>query len=395
MDQVRLELLGEEQFQESMRLSQFAFQYTRSEQQLEQDRIRISEEPSERWGVIVEGQLAAQATVMSLSTYIGGRLFAMGGVAGVATWPEHRRQGYVGKLLVHLLQRMRDKGQNVSFLHPFAFGFYRRYGWETYTEHKTYTIQTAQLPPRKPYSGGFERQVSYEGLHDVYEKYASRYNGSLTRSELWWKHRIPNRKPGQPVLYKDSEGNAQGYLIYEVKESTLTIHELVYLTRGAYDAIWSFIGQHDSMIQKVVWTAPIDDRLTDVLPDPRIRQEVMPYFMARIVEVEAFLKEYPFLAAEQEDRVCLEVADEHAPWNNGWYQLHIAADGSAEIARSSAAPEEGEVVKLGIGALTSWLLGYRNTNDWGRSNGIEGPSEALNRLQARIPARTPYLPDFF
>ncbi|MCR2807877.1 GNAT family N-acetyltransferase [Paenibacillus soyae] len=395
MGNVQLKLLGDEHFQESMKLAQFAFQYTRTEEQLEEARVRIAEEPSERWGVFVDGQLAAMATVLSLTTYIGGRSFAMGGVAGVATWPEHRRQGYVGKLLVHLLERMRGNGQNVSFLHPFAFGFYRKYGWETYTELKTYTIQVKQLPPRVPYNGRFERQDSYEAIHDVYETYASRYNGSLSRSALWWKHRIPVRKPGQIALYRDGAGEAQGYLLYEVKESSLTVHELIYLTGETYEAIWSFIAQHDSMIEKAVWNAPIDDRLPDRLPDPRIKQEVVPYFMARIVDVEAFLRDYPFLAAEQEDRVYLEVADEHAPWNNGCFELVITPAGQAKVSRLTDVPEIGEALKLGIGALSSLLLGYRKVSDFIFMNRMQGASDTINRLQNRIPGRTAYLPDFF
>lgn len=395
MSNVRIGRLGDEHFQESMKLAQFAFQYTRTEQQLEEIRVRIEEEPSERWGMFVDGQLAAQATVLELAAYIGGKVFPMGGVAAVSTWPEHRRQGYVAKLLVHLLERMRERGQIVSFLSPFAFAFYRKYGWETYTEHKTYTIQTRQLPVRKPYNGRFERLNDYNDLQALYETYASKFNGTLSRSELWWKHRIPMRKPGQIALYRDSQGEAQGYLIYEVKEYQLTVHEFVYLTSEAYEAIWSFIAQHDSMIEKVTLTVPMNDRLTDMIADPRIKQEIVPYFMARIVDVEAFLGAYPFLASDSADRVCLDITDEHAPWNNGCFELVIAESGQAEAKRLTGERPAEETVKIGIGTLTSMLLTYRSVSDLSFLNRIEGDSEVINRLQNRIPERMTYLPDFF
>ncbi len=54
----------------------------------------------------------------------------MGGVAGVATYPEYRRSGYVKELLQHSLQTMKKDGYTVSMLHPFAVAFYRKYGWE-------------------------------------------------------------------------------------------------------------------------------------------------------------------------------------------------------------------------------------------------------------------------
>ncbi len=52
----------------------------------------------------------------------------MGGVAGVATYPEYRRSGYVKELLQHSLQTMKKDGYTVSMLHPFAVSFYRKYG---------------------------------------------------------------------------------------------------------------------------------------------------------------------------------------------------------------------------------------------------------------------------
>ena len=60
----------------------------------------------------------------------------MGGIAGVATWPENRRQGHVSTLLKHALQEMKSKGQTLSFLHPFSIPFYRKFGWELYAEYK-------------------------------------------------------------------------------------------------------------------------------------------------------------------------------------------------------------------------------------------------------------------
>lgn len=396
-ESVRIGELGLDRFAEMMELSQFAFQYVRSEQELEQIKERSAEEPSARWGIFVDDRLAAQATVLELNTYINGKIFAMGGIAGVATWPEYRRQGFVGKLLLHILEDMRKNGQVLSFLHPFAYGFYRRYGWETYTEHKTYSIQTAQLPPRNVYNGRIERVSGYDSLYDVYEAYAKKYNGTLVRSKLWWKYRIRVEKPSQIAIYRDQDGEVQGYLIYEVKQKELKVDELVSLTGEANAALWSFIAQHDSMIEKVTLSVPMDDHVTDMLPDPRIKQEVVPYTMARIVDLEVFLVQYPFLAGNKADRVCLEVSDEQAPWNNGTYELVVSESGQATVNRMADDQEynDDERIRLDIGALTMLLLSYRKGHELSYINRIHGKADTINRLQNRIPEQTTYLPDFF
>lgn len=394
-DNMRIEKFGLERFAEIMELSQFAFQYVKSEQELVQIKERSAEEPSERIGVFVDEKLAAQATVLELSTYIAGKPFAMGGIAGVATWPEYRRQGFVGKLLVHMLDDMRKKGQTISFLHPFSYGFYRKYGWETYTEHKTYSIQTAQLPPRIAYNGQIERVSGYESIYDVYEAYAQKYNGTLARTKLWWKYRIRVEKPSQIAVFRDTDGEVQGYLIYEVKQKELKVDELVCLTGEANAALWSFIAQHDSMIEKVTITVPMDDHVTDMLPDPRIKQEVVPYTMGRIVDVEAFLALYPFLAGDKTDSFTLQIRDEHAPWNNGCFVITVSESGQASVKRIEDAGTGNDTIKLDIGALTMLLLSYRKGVELSYLNRIQCAPDRINRLQERISERTTFFPDFF
>lgn len=387
---------GIEQFDESMALSQFAFQYERSAAELEQTKEQYLSEPTVRYGAYVDNQLAAQAAVLKLQTYIGGKVFDMGGVAGVATWPEFRRQGLVAQLLIQSLIEMKENGQTVSFLHPFSFSFYRKFGWETYTEHKTYTIKTDMLPARIAYEGRFERITGNYGLlNDVYQAYASQFNGSLVRDDFWWKYRINRRKPGQTALYYDKSGAAQGYVIYEVKNSRLTVHEFVHLNEPARAAIWSFLAQHDSMIEELTIKMPSNDRLPYLLSNPRIKQEITPYFMARIVDAEAFVSQYDFKAADHADDIHIQLIDAQAPWNNGHFLLHIDASGKASLRRKDDSEKIDEAIKLDIGSFTSVLFGYIQLEQLAQFARIEGDIGLVKRLQSRIPERTTYLPDFF
>jgi predicted acetyltransferase len=291
---------------------------------------------------------------------------------------------------------MKAKGQVISFLHPFAFGFYRKFGWETYTEHKAYTIKSELLPARSPYEGRIERfSGKYSLLNDIYQAYASKYNGSLVRTELWWKYRISRRKPGQIALYYDKSGEARGYLIYEVKNKRLTVHELIYLNEESRAALWSFIAQHDSMIEDVTITVPSDDLLPFQLPNPRIGQEIIPYFMARIVDAEAFIDGYDFNFSSGDDHIPIQLSDEHAPWNNGSYLLQIDASGKASLCRLDENHRIEDAIKLDIGSFTTMLLGYLRPVQLAHLARIVGDMAVIKRLQDRIPERITYLPDFF
>ena len=58
-----------------------------------------------------------------------------------------------------------------------------------------------------------------------------------------------------------------------------------------------------------------------MLDDGDIYQTIKPYFMARIVDVKAFLKQYPF-AAETPESFHFVVTDPLAPWNNGTFGVY-------------------------------------------------------------------------
>ncbi|MFD0590517.1 enhanced intracellular survival protein Eis [Paenibacillus sp. GCM10027627] len=397
MEKISIVALKEEQYDSSIDLFQFAFQRVKSPEEIEKIKDSFRQVSADRWAAMVDDKMAAQACVFDLQTYVGGKLFEMGGVAGVSTWPEYRRQGLVEKLLVHSLIEMKKKGQTLSFLAPFSFSFYRKYGWSTFVEEKSYTLDVKQLPPRMPMPGKVERLDGPERLYPIYEQFASRYNGSLKRLPLWWEQRISTKAPKRINVYSDQNGTDQGYFIYEVSNRELIVEDWAFLNEEARAAIWTFIAQHDSMIERVKLSVPVDDILPDLLPDPRIKQEIVPYFMARIVDLEMFLSQYPFQPGKAE-RFKLNVSDEHAVWNSGQWELIINEQGEAKLHKQTsnfATEEKEESLKADIGDWTSLLMSYRTGEQLSSLNRIHGPLETINRLQSRIPERTTYLPDFF
>ncbi|WP_274364683.1 GNAT family N-acetyltransferase [Paenibacillus thermotolerans] len=391
--------LRPDEIEEAIRLSEFAFQLSLTAEE-RAERVQASgAKPERQWGCFEDGRLAAKLVLLDLKTYIHGRLFAMGGIAGVATWPEYRRQGFVAKLLKHSLQIMKERGQTVSYLHPFAFGFYRKFGWETYASYKKYELTREQMPAF-PSTVGRVRRIGedWESLSPLYEAYASRYNGTTKRTGEWWKERIFAWKKGQTAVYDNAAGEARGYMLYQVKERTFTVHEMVFLDEEARRGLWNFIKNHDSMVTKVELQAPEDDELAFLLPDPRVKQELVPYFMARIVDLAAFVGRYPFAAAGGAGvpPVLLRVRDEHAPWNDGVFRLAVDGDGGGSLTPAEdVTAVDGAAVTCSIGALAAMLIGNRRPRFLLAAGLLEGPEEAVEALERVVPSRTAYLLDFF
>lgn len=392
--------LRDEDFEQKLELSMYAFQYEASVERREE--LRQMFQPDNVWGAFEGDELQAQLTLLPLQTYINGQVFEMGGIAGVSTWPENRRQGLVDQLLRHTLQLMKDSGQTVSFLHPFYFPFYRKYGWELYIEYKKYSIPTALLPKKVQTAGQIRRGVrDHEVLASVYAEYASRYNGTLVRDAHWWKATVLKPEGLKTAVYYDEHEAAKGYVLYTVKERELNIQELVHLDEQARRALWTYIANHDSMVDQVKLQGPADDALPYLLHDPRIEQQIVPYFMARIVSVKEFLEQYAFEKGVVES-IRVDVKDSICPWNQGVWDVLIDEDGHAQVVPHEGQPDgvqediqQYSGIQLDIQALTAVLMGYKRPAELQQCEYIKGKAEAVALLERRIPRRGTYLMDFF
>ncbi|MCM3042487.1 GNAT family N-acetyltransferase [Paenibacillus motobuensis] len=382
-----------EEFDISTDLGEYAFQYKLSPVERTERRTRFK--PEQTWGAFENGQLLAKLVLLPLQIYIHGKPFDMGGLAGVASWPENRRSGMVSSLLTQALNVMKDQGQVISCLNPFSFAYYRKFGWELMTEHRKYTIPVNQFPARKNFKGRVRRDMRDVALLDqIYQPFAQRYNGTLLRDRDWWERSVLD-EDGHDVVYFSEDGTPQGYALYNVANRELTIEEFVYHNEMAREALWTYFANHDSMVnQAVIQFVPMDDFLPFLLDNPRFNQEIIPYFMARIVDAAPFINDYPFQTLEAETALTLQIEDTTAPWNHGVWQLHVSPEGRGQLSKINEASAEAELI-CDIQTLTTMLIGYRRPQEMYRYGRLAGEESAAAALERVIPHGTTYLMDSF
>ncbi|UJW57014.1 GNAT family N-acetyltransferase [Bacillus sp. A116_S68] len=392
------------ELENSIRLSEFAFQYEMTEKERREHLSSL--DPDVTWVMEENGVIMSKASVLPFHIYIDGKPFKMGGVAGVATWPEYRRSGLVSQLLKHALKDMKENGQSLSFLHPFSIPFYRKFGWELFSDEAKLTLSKEQLPGRLPHNGHVKRiEPDYTAIDDVYQQWAKRYSGTLVRDEKWWKDSLFKRKKGMLAAYYHGD-QCTGYMIYTVKEMKMTIHELIWITPDARNGLMSFISNHDSMIETVSITTAPHERLPFLLPDPKVKHEVSSYFMARIVDVHSFLKEYPFKWDSDAGPLIFHVTDETCEWNNGTYIIKFSetkeneieffpfsAEKTKEGVSCQHAPKKG--IHLDVRMLTAILLGSQSPQTLAEEALIESDEKTLAALITCLPPLKPFLYDFF
>ncbi|SME49383.1 hypothetical protein BACERE00185_05338 [Bacillus mobilis] len=381
--------LKEDKFKEALRLSEYAFQYKVEEERLQQQLTKMKES-HEIYGIMEGEDLAAKLHLIPFHIYIGKENFKMGGVAGVATYPEYRRSGYVKELLQHSLQTMKKDGYTVSMLHPFAVSFYRKYGWELCANLLVCQMTKSDLVMKKQVNGNvkrFNKENHSEEVEKLYETFAKRFSGMLVRDEKWWLQAVYDDLT--LAIYYDENKRAAGYMLYKIENSKMTVEEFVPLHNEARNGLWNFICQHDSMIKELEMTISENEPLLYTLQEPRVKAEIKPYFMGRIVDVEQFLKQYELNWNNVQQEVILHITDSFAPWNNVSVRL---ANHEITIMKEETI-DKG--IKLDINALSTIMFGYKRPLELNELEFISGSEEEIQAFENIVPARKAFIYDFF
>ena len=380
--------LKEDKFREALRLSEYAFQYKVEEERIQQQLTKMKES-HEVYGIMEGNDLAAKLHLIPFHIYIGKEKFKMGGVAGVATYPEYRRSGYVKELLQHSLQTMKKDGYTVSMLHPFAVTFYRKYGWELCANLLVCHLTKSDLVMKKQVNGTvkrFNKENHPEEVEKLYETFAERFSGMLVRNEKWWLQAV--YEDLTLAIYYDENKTAAGYMLYKIENYKMTVDEFVPLHNEARNGLWNFICQHDSMIKELEMTVSENEQLLYTLQEPRVKTEIKPYFMGRIVDVEQFLKQYELNWNNVQQEVILHITDSFAPWNNVSVRL-----ANYEIAIIEEPMDKG--INLDINALSTILLGYKRPLELNELELISGSEEEIQAFEKIVPVRDAFIYDFF
>lgn len=382
-------------------LLRYAFQVTDSELASlgwNQKEMERSKKPvlkkTESYGWFDGEKLASQISIYPMQVNIFGQMYKMGGVTGVATYPEYMNHGLMSSLIKKALSSMRENHQCVSMLVPYMIPYYRKKGWEIVTDKMTYTIKDTQLPRRREVAGMVERvSIDSEDLRTVHNAFTRMRHGALKRNELEWEEYW--RWEADDVIvavYYNEAGEPKGYLVYYIANDVFRIKELVYINQEARHGLWNYVSAHFSMIDKVVGTNYTNEPMAFLLEDSEIQEEIEPNVMARIVDFEAFIRKYPFDIISIHDDLHFVIRDPVMECNCGDFSLRWDEQGHTIIERGGT---RGEPVACDIQTLTAMFYGYKRPTYLRRVERLEASDDAVRILEDIIPIEQPYFSDYF
>lgn len=339
-----------------------------------------------------DDELISQICIYPCQVNIHGRIFKMGGVTGVGTYPEYANMGLMSDLIKLALEKMRDKGQYISYLYPYSVPYYRRKGWEIMSDHLTFTIKDTQLPSQVDVPGYVERlDIDDKDVIETYDRFARTNHGSLIRGKLEWDEywRWENEDERIAAVYYNERDEPMGYVMYWIADDIFYIKDMIYLNLEARKGLWNFIRAHFSMIDNVKGDIYKNEPIAFLLDDSQITETIEPYFMARIVDVAAFLVNFPFSGKGKPFHFI--IADPVAEWNNGIFGVDCSVEGQVRITREPI----GNPIETDIQTLTAMMMSYRTPSYLYKIERLKTDAKTLKILDSIIPNDQPYFSDYF
>ncbi len=402
-EQFEFRRLKEGDFEDFDALLRYAFQVTSydmarvgwSDNEMKQSKKPIFDS-SYVLGWFYKGRLASQVVVYPMEVNIQGKIFKMGGVTGVATYPEYTGKGLVHALIKQALGHMREQQQSISFLYPYSIPFYRKQGWEIVSDKMTFTIKDTQLPRPQPVEGMMQRvsAMENEDIKNVYKYFSLQRHGALIRADLEWEEYWRWESDDiMAAVYYNREQKPLGYVIYYISREILQIKEIVYLTQEAKYGIWNYISAHFSMANKVEGNNYSGEAIAFEFEDSEISETIKTYYMARIVDVKQFLEEYPFQETGERRDFYLKISDPVAQWNHGVFHLYWQDE--KVCCESVEEYEDGKLIELSIGTLTTMMMGYKRPTYLYNNDRLKADWYLVRLLETMIPSEKPYFSDYF
>lgn len=326
-----------------------------------------------------------------------GVKYGMNGIGDVMSAPEYSGRGGAGKLLTAALNEMATNHVELSYLAPFSYAYYRKFGYEQTFNHAVQTMAAKDLPRLKPsdFSGTITRYGN-DGLALVNAFYAAQpanQRGGLIRPE-WWLNYLTLKHAWSVAIYRNTTGKIEGYLIYERQTTNFAIQEWASSTPVAFERLANFVTKHGTSFETFSYESPSDEHGLDLLADPYpLAVKTVPYMMARIVLLHDFIKKYPFTGTDLTP-MRLAITDATLQQNQGIWELALVA-GKVTMNRVTTDLTKRSALQLSVQQLTKALFGTRSlTSEWQHGQ-ITGDLAAAQRLDAVLVHEKPALIDYF
>jgi hypothetical protein len=165
---------------------------------------------------VLDGKLVSAVQICRRVVACGDYQLTLGGIANVATLPEHRGNGYNTACLKRAITVMEADAMDFSLLFTGINAYYARLGYETLRRNGVQVILRADFSPRPtPYTARPATDADLPAIRAIYEAFNRHRPIAVQRTEAYWRDWIgisPGHVPDNLVVAADAGGSVRGYM---------------------------------------------------------------------------------------------------------------------------------------------------------------------------------------
>jgi ribosomal protein S18 acetylase RimI-like enzyme len=165
---------------------------------------------------VLDGRLVSVVQICKRVVACGEYQLTMGGIANVATLPEHRGHGYNTRCLQSAIEVMEADAMDFSLLFTGIHGYYAREGFVTLPASGGYgTIRANFVADPSKLIVRAANPGDIEAIYRIYEVYNRRRPLTVQRSPAYWRDWIgisAVQLPADLWVAVDTGGNVRGYV---------------------------------------------------------------------------------------------------------------------------------------------------------------------------------------
>lgn len=366
--------IRKEEMSEVMKLQSVAFIYSVDlEKEAKENNDKADESIRGYFGD--DGKLYSCIHVIPFKARFDGKDIMMGGIGGVASFPERRAGGNIKELMQYGLKEMYEKKWMWSYLYPFSFEYYRKFGYELSLNFYKATIPLDCFR-HFPSSGSVKHYVPRNDDSDIkaiYRKFIEDKNLAIIRDERLWKYKLdhdPYKELQYTYIWYGNDGKPGSYIIFDVERNKdnffdILVRELVWVDKEALEGIFAFLTKMRAQYSRVIWEVPSWLNILLIFPDPsKIQCEAIVKGMSRIVDVKEVLK--AVAKPEGKGSFVVKVFDNFLDWNSGTFSVSWGPDGT-EVIEHAAEPDFECTIQL----LNQLCIGYAGIEEMLYSNDVK------------------------
>ena len=227
-----------------------------------------------------EGEIVSMLHLNPYTMRIGQELYQTHYIVAVATRTEYRRQGLMAKLMNHVIQVMKGRGEPFTFLMPANEAYYKPFGFQFVYEQKQGKVFGKQ-------SEQLDIDFSYAMPEDGKE-IADYANQKLTVYDIvTWRNQgyyetilAEQQSENGGILLARKEGKIVGVFCFSKDDEVHmweplfddkeVLDHAIYLLTGSQEIGAKCIGYGDEKLQPIIMAKILDDKMKNVFENVQV-----------------------------------------------------------------------------------------------------------------------------